>query len=99
MAQQHIGIGFRDVDKAEDASRFVCSLDTEKANEIVQTFKNLSFELLSIQEGHHILDVGCGTGDDVMAIAKIVGDRGQVVGVDSSKAMITEARRRVEGLA
>ena len=41
-----------------------------------------------------VLDVGCGTGDDVRAIAEIVGDGGAVRGVDSSAAMIAEAQKR-----
>ena len=51
-----------------------------------------------MQEGHHILDVGCGTGDDVLALARIVGETGRVVGIDNSETMIAEARQRAEGL-
>jgi ubiquinone/menaquinone biosynthesis C-methylase UbiE len=48
-----------------------------------------------------LLDVGCGTGGDVRALAELVGPRGQVVGIDSSEVMIAEARSRsaVAGLA
>ena len=41
-----------------------------------------------------MLDVGCGLGDDVFAIAERVGLSGAVVGADMSEAMIEEARRR-----
>ena len=41
-----------------------------------------------------MLDVGCGTGDDVRAIAEIVGALGHVVGIDPSTAMIDESNAR-----
>jgi len=41
-----------------------------------------------------VLDAGCGTGDDVRAIAALVGALGSVVGIDPSAAMIGEARQR-----
>src|SRR5262249_731945 len=35
-----------------------------------------------------------GTGDDVRAFAALVGDQGRAVGIDTSAAMIAEARQR-----
>jgi trans-aconitate methyltransferase len=45
------------------------------------------------------LDLGCGTGDDVRAISKIVGPSGSAYGVDASAAMIAEARRSALDIA
>jgi SAM-dependent methyltransferase len=42
----------------------------------------------------HLLDVGCGTGDDVRALAQVVGAHGRSVGIDASAVMITEAQQR-----
>jgi ubiquinone/menaquinone biosynthesis C-methylase UbiE len=33
---------------------------------------------LNIQQGQSILDVGCGTGDDVLSLAELVGKTGRV---------------------
>jgi SAM-dependent methyltransferase len=41
-----------------------------------------------------VLDVGCGTGDDVRAIAEIVGPQGRTTGIDSNAALVEEARAR-----
>lgn len=39
-------------------------------------------------------DVGCGIGDDVRNLARVIGDSGRVVGVDFSNATIAEAKKR-----
>lgn len=69
-------------------------LDTYSAAEFAQTYKRQLYALLQVREGHCVLDVGCGPGDDVRAMAQIVGWSGKVVGVDNDEKMITEARRR-----
>jgi len=42
--------------------------------------------------GETILDVGCGTGVNALAIAKLVGPSGKVTGIDNSEAMLKLAR-------
>ncbi len=43
-------------------------------------------------EGAHVLDLGCGTGRDVFALAKLVGPTGSVTGVDMTAEQIGLAR-------
>lgn len=43
--------------------------------------------------GLRVLDLGCGAGRDVFALAKLVGPEGEVVGVDMTKAQLDVARR------
>lgn len=43
-----------------------------------------------------VLDVGCGTGDTTVAVARSVTERGRCVGVDVSEAMVAAARERAE---
>lgn len=43
-------------------------------------------------EGMRILDLGCGAGRDVYALAAMVGETGQVVGVDMTPAQLDVAR-------
>lgn len=49
--------------------------------------------------GSHVLDVGCGTGADVRALAARVGPGGRVVGLDSSEQQIARARPAGPGSA
>jgi ubiquinone/menaquinone biosynthesis C-methylase UbiE len=51
------------------------------------------FALGPITAGETIVDLGCGTGADVCIAALIVGDRGRVVGIDITPAMVAKAER------
>ena len=89
--------GFTEVDRTADPQSFVRYLDQAYSAKEVQATKARTFEILDVKNGEHMLDVGCGTGSDVFALARMVGSTGRVVGVDSSRAMINEARRRAKG--
>ena len=45
-----------------------------------------------------MLDVGCGTGETLLRLARAVGPAGRVTGVDISKPMLAVAARRAAGL-
>jgi ubiquinone/menaquinone biosynthesis C-methylase UbiE len=64
------------------------------------SYKRQTYALLQAQAGNRLLDVGCGAGDDLRALAEIVGTDGSVVGVDNSETMVVESRKRLsaEGL-
>jgi ubiquinone/menaquinone biosynthesis C-methylase UbiE len=70
-------------------------LDTVRTTEAAQTYKRQALSRAGIQIGHRVLDVGCGPGDDVRAIARLVGAQGKVIGVDCDYQMIAEAWRRL----
>jgi ubiquinone/menaquinone biosynthesis C-methylase UbiE len=60
-------------------------------------YKARSFDLLALADGDHVLDVGCGTGEDARSIAgRFPGV--SVVGIDASEDKIREARARTLGL-
>lgn len=52
----------------------------------------LAREMLAPRAGERILDVGCGAGDEVRALARHVGSAGAAIGLDSQPAMIEAAR-------
>jgi SAM-dependent methyltransferase len=86
--------GFAEVDRTGAAGAYAGYLDGVRGIEAVAEWKERSFALLDPRPGAHLLDVGCGTGDDVLALAARVRPGGRVTGIDASAAMIEEARRR-----
>lgn len=87
---------FGKVDQTTDPQYFINFLDTMSDVDQVQMLKRRTYSLMEASEGAHLLDIGCGTGDDVRALSHIVGRTGRVVGVDSSVTMVAEARKRAE---
>ncbi|NNM85234.1 MAG: methyltransferase domain-containing protein [Phycisphaerales bacterium] len=47
----------------------------------------------SLAPGETVVDVGCGSGHDVLAAARIVGSAGRVIGIDNSPEKVEQARR------
>jgi SAM-dependent methyltransferase len=89
---------FQDVDRAADPGALVSYLDSASALEVARAYKRQSFARLGLRDGHSVLDVGCGTGDDLRALAELVGPTGRVVGVERSAEMLARARERTRGL-
>ena len=70
---------WENVDQIDDPDSLVNYLDGVTALDAVQVYKRKTYLHLNPREGHRILDVGCGVGDDVRALARIVGQSGQVL--------------------
>jgi len=60
--------------------------------------KRRTYDALALEPGMSVLDVGCGTGDDVRRLYAIVGPSGRAAGVDFSEEMVEEARARAGDL-
>jgi len=48
--------------------------------------------LLKVKAGEHVLEIGCGTGHSLVALAKSVGPKGRVFGLDLSEKMLMLAK-------
>ncbi|MCL3818666.1 class I SAM-dependent methyltransferase [Aeromicrobium wangtongii] len=58
-------------------------------------FGQAAVDVLAPADGERILDIGCGVGTTTLQLSTMVGG-GEVVGVDISAPMLTEARRRAD---
>ncbi len=59
-------------------------------------FRVAGLEKLKAEEGERILEIGFGTGECILALARTVGDSGKVVGVDISEGMLAVTRSKLE---
>lgn len=88
---------YRDVDATSEPGLLSGQLDDIASVPFVAAEKQRSLELLELAIGSSVLDVGCGNGPELEDLAKMVGPRGRVVGLDPSTALIADAEAR--GLA
>src|SRR4026209_2927105 len=52
----------------------------------------LPTEFARIKEGDTVVDLGSGAGNDAFIARRLVGDKGKVIGIDFTEAMINKAR-------
>lgn len=90
---------FQSVDDTPGAQRFVACLKLQQSLEFYHRYKAKTFEAMHLVSGASVLEVGCGTGDDAIALAQIVGPSGQVTAIDRSQTMLQEAIASTQPLA
>jgi len=59
-------------------------------------YVEIALELLSVQEGETVLEIGFGTGYCLKWIAQCVGQTGKAYGIDISSGMLEVTKRRLE---
>ena len=50
---------------------------------------------LSLKPGEIVVDVGCGAGKNLRMLREAVGEKGEIIAVDCSEAMVRKTRARV----
>jgi len=55
--------------------------------------RQLALDALDVQPGERVLEIGCGTGRDLLALQRAAGSAGQAVGLDLSPGMLAVSRR------
>jgi SAM-dependent methyltransferase len=58
----------------------------------------LPTEFAKIKEGDTVIDLGSGAGNDAFVARKLAGEKGRVIGIDFTEAMIARARENTEKL-
>jgi len=95
--------------KSEEEDRHILwkKVDQTKPNDFIQYVDKLTksdtiiyltektFNKFNVQNGNKVIDLGCGAGKDLMALGKMTGPEGEVVGVDLSQQMVNVASARV----
>jgi SAM-dependent methyltransferase len=81
------------VDAASDPRRLVAGLDSLRTEPFFAQSKARIASLLELGRPARVLDIGCGTGEDALALP------GTAVGIERSTVMCSEARARHPSLA
>src|SRR5450755_3429621 len=63
-------------------------------SDVFTSVTSVSLDAAAAKLGEHVIDIGCGTGDTLLAFAKVVGPSGAVLGVDVSAPMLDFAKHR-----
>jgi ubiquinone/menaquinone biosynthesis C-methylase UbiE len=79
-----------------DASRLIMVLDLMAANPGVARLRAWAREALDPKPGERALDIGCGLGEEVVALGELVGPAGEAIGIEPNPGIRAEATRRAE---
>jgi len=63
-------------------------------SDVFTSVTSVSLDAAAAKAGEHVIDIGCGTGDTLLAFAGVVGPSGAVLGVDVSVPMLDFAKHR-----
>jgi SAM-dependent methyltransferase len=67
----------------------------ERIDAVFEPITALAVDAAAPAPGEHAVDVGCGCGGSLLALAARLGPSGRVVGLDVSKPMAARARERI----
>ena len=93
MSNEYLATGFACVDDREDAKPYADCLTLLDSLPYFQEYKQRSYELLALEPGLSVLEVGCGLGDDARRMAEKVAPDGLIIGMDASAKLIGDASR------
>lgn len=72
----------------------IAALDVQAALPGIRRMRRWAHEALAVGSGERALDIGSGTGSEVLECARRAGPEGEAVGVEPNPAMLTVARER-----
>ena len=73
------------------ASQLNRLFQTESLRKLRQDY----FSFFNVQPGEHVLDIGCGTGANAVALAEFLQGRCRITGIDNSEPMLAIARAQL----
>jgi SAM-dependent methyltransferase len=81
---------------AERLPPHLAEIEALISDEVKDKFYGCGSPLPPALEGATVLDLGCGSGRDTFILSKLVGERGQVIGVDMTPEQLAVAERNLE---
>lgn len=84
---------WRALDDQPDVATLIAGLETRGGTPAQRRLRQRFLRFVPVRSGARVLEVGCGSGVVVRDLAAMVGRRGEVIGVDASRAVLAAARR------
>lgn len=81
---------------AERLPVHLLAIEAELHDEVREKFYGCGSPIPLVLEGATVLDLGCGSGRDTFLLSKLVGEKGQVIGVDMTDEQLAVAERHRE---
>ncbi|HET7874876.1 MAG TPA: methyltransferase domain-containing protein [Methylomirabilota bacterium] len=91
---------YRAIDRQPDPQAYVDMMESRARMPSQVRLRRRFLRFCGVRRGHRVLEVGAGTGAVSRDLARMVGPRGRVTGLDPSRVFVAAARRlaREEGL-
>jgi SAM-dependent methyltransferase len=80
----------------ESMPAHIATILADIAPQVTQRYYGCGLVVPSVLEGLRVLDLGCGAGRDVYILSKLVGESGEVVGVDMTREQLDVAEAHVD---
>jgi SAM-dependent methyltransferase len=78
---------------AEGLPGFIKPLLAKIHDSVLARYYGCGLVMPELLDGLTVLDLGCGAGRDVYVLSQLVGEHGQVIGVDMTEEQLTVARQ------
>lgn len=95
MDKQFLAEGFRDVDVSGDPGSCSRCLDLISSVPFFRECKEESYRIIAREEPGLVLDAGCGAGNDLAPLSRILPARSMLVGLDASRNLLAAAWSRL----
>lgn len=90
---------WRAIDAQPTAAKLADTLELRGRTPAQVRLRRRFLRFVPIRSGQRVLEIGCGTGVVLRDLLALVGKRGQVTGLDTSRTMLARARALARGIS
>jgi arsenite methyltransferase len=80
----------------EKLAPHLAAIEAQLHDEVKEKFYGCGAPLPPALDGATVLDLGCGSGRDTFILSRLVGERGQVIGIDMTPEQLSVAEKHLD---
>jgi ubiquinone/menaquinone biosynthesis C-methylase UbiE len=92
QSSEYLANGFATVDSNKNQIIYINCLNYIDSLPYFNEVKVKTYELLQLEDAHSVLEIGCGTGNDIYRMASLLPNKSKITGIDKSAFMIEKAQ-------